>query len=187
MAATMPRVILALAIALCVAACGDGGGPSASGEAAPPAQGPAVGEAVTAPAPADALPVQPYAPGAVAEVGGACSLDLINGVPEMSVTAAAGSAVMFAGWAVDASSAVPTDAQFVLTDGDRRYATPITAGFERPDVMTALGNEAARLSGFNALVSLAGVEPGEYGLSIVQGTQSPHECQLEKRIVVSGT
>lgn len=164
------RGLLVLALTAAVAACGE----SPQGPDAPPA------------APATlATPVQAFAPftGGETAAAGNCSLDAINGAPAPGASVAAGSEAMFGGWAVDGAAGVPTDAILVLR-GAEAYAVPLVAGVERPDVATALNSEQARLSGFNASARLDGVQPGEYGLSIVH-TSGSASCDLKATLTVT--
>lgn len=164
------RGLLVLALTAALAACGE---PTQAPDAPPAAP-------VTL-----AAPVSSFAPitGAEAAPAGNCSLDAINGAPVSGASVVAGSEVMFGGWVADGAAAVPADAMLVMR-GAQAYAVPLVAGVERPDVATALNSEQARLSGFNASARLDGVQPGEYGLSIVH-TGSSASCDLKATLTVT--
>lgn len=120
-----------------------------------------------------------------APLGGACALDHVNGEVSAKVGVAVGTQVLFAGWATDADGNVPAEMRLVLK-GERagNYSAPLAAGVDRPDVAAALGNEAARGSGYLLAATLA-VEPGEYEVAVVHGGAAPRTCVLNKHIVVA--
>lgn len=175
MAHVLTRSLITLSLACAVAACGKSEPAPAGVASTPPA----------AAAEAAAPPVFSEYTAADATGGGNCSLDAINGGAVQAVSLATGAAVMFGGWVTNGQGNVPGEAQLVLR-GPRAYSIPLVAGGERPDVAQALNNEAARMSGFNVATTLAGVEPGEYVLSIALGDAEPASCALNTTLVVTG-
>lgn len=174
------RSVLVLTSAALLAACNNSAPPAAidgsTGASSP--------DPVTDVAPASVVSLNEYTP-ADASPGGNCALDSVNGGAAPSTPVSAGSEVAMSGWAADAQNAASTDAMLVLTGASKSYSGALPTGTDRPDVATALGNEAARTSGFNASASLAGVEPGDYTLSIVQGGAAPISCGLNKSLSVA--
>jgi hypothetical protein len=77
-----------------------------------------------------------------------------------------GATLSIRGWAVDPSGPdVRVAASIVVGIGDARYfEVPVRVG--RPDVAVALGNHELKESGFMGFVSLAGLRPGRYPLSV---------------------
>lgn len=173
------RSVLVLALAVAIGACGKTESPVDIAPA--PAPGPV--------APTQA--VEPSAPVTFAEyaasdapAAGTCVLDVINDAPPDNAKAAIGSQVLFSGWIVDGYGEVPSQAMLILRDAARSYSAPLIAGGDRPDVAAALGNEAARLSGYNTMTVLE-IEPGEYEVSIVHGGANPMTCALNRQLIVT--
>lgn len=174
------RAAFLVSTVVALGACSGGGDAT---PAAPTAGTPPAPAAPSAPPPPVTLAA--YATPA-APAGGSCSLDVINGGAASTTTVAPGSELSIGGWFADAQNGVPGDASLVLTGSTQSYAGQLPAGGERPDVAAALGSESARMSGFNAQVSLAGVEPGEYSLSVVYPGASASSCALNKSISIGG-
>lgn len=177
MSSSIPCTFLVLSIALALGACGEGNPPAAPTEV--PTTSPDIPVAASTGGSVGSL--QAYAATEVTP-GGSCALDAINGAAADNTPAAAGSEVMFSGWIADATGQVPGEALLVLTGTESSYSTTLVAGGDRPDVAAALNSEAARMSGYNVLVALAAVDPGEYELSIVHGGLS---CGLNKRLTIA--
>jgi len=177
-----PRVTSFLIAASLLAACSNQT-PESSVE---DSTAPSGTEPAPAPAPPPAAPVslQEYVV-ASASTGGNCALDAVNGSPSAGNSAATGSQVAMSGWIADAANAVPDDALLVLTGTSRSYSGALPAGVERPDVAAALSSGSAQMSGYNVDVSLQGVEPGDYTLTIVHGGTSPQTCNLGKTLSVT--
>ncbi|MFL6585769.1 MAG: hypothetical protein ACJ8GV_02675 [Luteimonas sp.] len=178
--ASVPRVMSLLIAASLLAACNNQAPVPSSSDA------PAVAETASAPVSAPAAPVsmQDYV-AASTMPGGNCALDAVNGSPSAGTTVATGTQVSMSGWIADATNGVPGDALLVLTGTQRSYSGALPAGVERPDVAAALSSESARLSGYNIDVSLQGVEPGDYALTIVHGGTAPQTCNLGKALSVT--
>lgn len=170
---TLTRNLIVISLACLSASCGDTGqAPGGSTPATPAAaQGP--------------ISVVFTEHGAMdAPAGGHCSLDAINGAPAPGASLPVGADAMFGGWMVDGQGSVPGQATLVLR-GTHTYSVPLVAGGDRPDVAQALNSEAARMSGFNIATSLAGVEAGEYALSIELAGETPTTCDLKSTLAVT--
>ncbi|WP_157745317.1 hypothetical protein [Luteimonas chenhongjianii] len=141
-------------------------------------------DSATVSAPAVPVSLQDYVAAATTP-GGNCALDAVNGGPSAGTSVATGTQVSMSGWIADAANGVPGDALLVLTGTSRSYSGALPAGVERPDVAAALSSESARLSGYNIDVSLQGVEPGDYALTIVHGSTAPQACNLGKALSVT--
>lgn len=177
MPSTAARALFLFSTTIALAAC------SGSNDAPAPAATPDAPTAMPA-APAAMVTLAEYAT-PPSPAGGNCALDAINGGAGPTTTAAAGSDLSIVGWFANAQNAVPTDASLVLTGASQSYAGTLPAGGDRPDVAQALGSESARMSGFNAQVSLAGVAPGDYTLSVVYPGATPVACGLNKTVSVA--
>lgn len=178
MASFVLRAILVLSSTALLAACNEASPPPVAVDSS------AAPQAAPVAAPAVAVALKEYVP-TEAPAGGNCALDVVNGAAAPSTTVAAGSDLALSGWVTNAQNAASGDAQIVLTGSTRSYSGNLPTGGDRPDVATALSSEAARLSGFNATASLAGVEPGDYTLTIVQDAVSPVSCALNKSVSVA--
>lgn len=173
------RTSVLLAAALVLASC-NRDAPAPSGAAAP--AGDAAGPVAAAPGTTVALAVST---GPAPAAGGNCALDFINGAPGPSTSLAAGAEANMIGWVASPEKTIPADAMLLLSGAAGSYSGALPAGGDRPDVAAALGSPDARMSGFNVQVSLAGVAPGDYALSIVQGSAAPVACPLNKNLVVT--
>jgi hypothetical protein len=143
-------LFFALTVALAVSACS----PTATPDAAP---------VVTRESPAVTLiPVEKDV--AVSPVQSADS-PVIGGIDGVSGTLRSGSRLLVVGWAVDMQYGSPVTRVDVVIDG--KSSVQATLGDERPDVVTALKRNDARLSGWIAALSLKDVEPGNHNLTVL--------------------
>jgi hypothetical protein len=167
------RNLIVISLACLAAACGEKGQAPGGATSATPAaaQGP-IAVVFTGHGSTDA------------PAGGHCSLDAINGAPVQGASLPVGADAMFGGWMVDGQGNVPGQARLVLR-GTHAYSVPLVAGGDRPDVAQALNSQAARMSGFNIATSLAGVEAGEYALSIELAGETPATCDLKSTLAVT--
>lgn len=180
----MDKMILmapALVAALCIAGCG---AETATDTTVPAAAEPAVPAPAAGAVDASQATAADYAMVAGAPTAGHCALDATNGMPGPTVTAPAGSRVMFAGWAATNDKQPPMDALFVLANGTDSHAVPLVAGAHRPDVAAALGSEALAHAGYNLDVDLGNVPAGSYDLVIVLDQASSAHCSLATRLVL---
>ncbi len=124
------------------------------------------------------IPVQPIA------AGGNCALDSVDGAPAANAALKAGPSSLFAGWMGDAQKQVPQKAELIFKGQGQSYQYPLRAGGERQDVVAALGAPGLAMSGYNVALSLEGVAPGKYVLSIVNSGEPATECNLNVEITV---
>lgn len=176
------RAIFVLTTAALLGAC-DNASPPASTDGVPASPSTAVDTSVVA-VPPSMVALQAYT-ATPATPGGNCALDVVNGAAETSTAVSSGSDINLSGWVADAQNNVPGDAMLVLTGTTSSYAGSLPTGGDRPDVASALGSDTAQGSGFNAMASLAGIEAGEYVLSVVHGGATPQSCALNKRLVIA--
>ena len=124
------------------------------------------------------IPVQPLA------AGGNCALDSVNGAPAANASLKTGTGSSFVGWMGDAQKQVPEKAELIFKGQGQSYQYPLRAGGERQDVVAALSAPGLAMSGYNVALSLEGVAPGKYALSIVNGGEPATECNLNVELTV---
>ncbi|HJW46451.1 MAG TPA: hypothetical protein VJ484_08170 [Lysobacter sp.] len=97
-----------------------------------------------------------------------CSIDKISGrlARGRTVTLKAGTDAVFNGWVADPAKQVPAEFNVVLS-GATTYSAVASAGQPRPDVARSLRADTLQNAGFNSRLTLAGVAPGEYAVSLV--------------------
>lgn len=165
--------LMGIAAALCLSACGKHEAP------VPPAMNQAT--------PAGPQAVSDYVAAAEPTPGGNCALDAVNGTTVVNAAATASQGdVTFGGWMSNAEGQVPTDALLVFQGPEKSYSTAAVGGGDRPDVAAALGKDGLRTSGYNTTVTLSGVVPGSYALSIVYGGATPVSCALNVTLDITG-
>lgn len=121
-----------------------------------------------------------------APAGGRCAIDKINGEKAAGSRVATGTRTVFAGWLAPPKGIPAGQALLVLDSGTKRYAIPFRTGGKRSDVAKQLQRPELATAGYNLKATLAGVEPGEYALSIVQEGAKPYSCPLKKSFTVTG-
>lgn len=175
--------ILAAAMAVALSAC------SSSNQEAAPASAPAAsattqdGGAATPAAPASKFATYTAAISAT-PANGQCALDAINTKPASDVTSlAAGSDVVFGGWAGNGKGQAANGFLLVLK-GAQSYSAPIVTEVARADVVKALSSDGMANSGYNLAASLAGVAAGSYQLFIVAPADTTNACDLHHSITV---
>ncbi|WP_146092967.1 hypothetical protein [Xanthomonas arboricola] len=116
--------------------------------------------------------------------GGNCALDSVDGAPAANASVKAGAGSLFAGWMGDAQKQVPDKAELILKGQAHSYQYPLRARGERQDVVAALGAPGLAMSGYNVVLSLEGITPGKYALSIVNEGEPATECNLNVELTV---
>ncbi|WP_153066184.1 hypothetical protein [Xanthomonas campestris] len=117
-------------------------------------------------------------------VGGNCALDSVDGAPAANASVKAGAASLFAGWMGDAQKQVPEKAKLIFKGQAQSYQYPLRAKGERQDVVAALGAPELAMSGYNVVLSLVGITPGKYALSIINDEEPATECNLNVELTV---
>jgi hypothetical protein len=113
-----------------------------------------------------------------------CSLDQIAGHPaEASNQLGSGDALLFTGWAADANGSVPPVVILEFA-GAARYFAPAARITKRPDVAAALKHPELVDSGYDALLSFAGVAPGTYSVKVdtVSASGVVLQCDTRRKI-----
>lgn len=180
-------VPLGLTAAFSLAACGSGpGGPATADPNAASSHGAEV--IATQSDPWDARELVQVAQNPELSTGGHCSLDTADGAVVLAgeiILAEPGATPLLAGWAADAETQAPTKGVLVFEGENRTYAIGLLFEVARPDVATALGNPEMDPPGFGTQVTLDGVEPGRYQLSIwLASGDDARRCDLEASIEV---
>lgn len=128
-------------------------------------------------------------PNLAAMIRVACALDKINSqrAAQQVVNLESGANARFVGWVSDPSRRVPTTFKIVLKGPADSYGADAKADRQRPDVARSLKSEALANSGYNSVVSLAGVVPGEYevGLMMDAGGKQAY-CRTPAKVLVVG-
>lgn len=122
-------------------------------------------------------------------IGGACALDTINGTITKSATVAKTEPLIIGGWSVnDTAGMIPEQVIARLSnnaDGSQVFYAATSDRISRPDVATALKNQAFEKSGFNLITTLKAVPSGQYTLELLQPTASALlVCPTEKGQIV---
>ena len=119
----------------------------------------------------------------------ACALDKINTqrAAQQVVNLETGADARFVGWVSDPARRVPASFKIVLKGATTAYGADAKADRSRPDVARSLKSGALANSGYNSVVSLTDVAPGEYevGLMIDAG-EKPAYCRTPARVLVMG-
>lgn len=115
-----------------------------------------------------------------------CSVDSIGGKPDTSIYVKR-EKVVFAGWAVDASTkTAPKTIRLRLTGASgipHTFENKVTV--DRPDLVKAYNNKELLKSGFSIQADLSGLEPGGYGIIIeIPNGKTLLVCQPKKTLVV---
>ncbi|MBV6844713.1 hypothetical protein KWH29_05055 [Xanthomonas campestris pv. paulliniae] len=116
--------------------------------------------------------------------GGSCALDSVDGAPAANASVKAGAGSLFAGWMGDAQKQVPEKAMLIFKGQAQSYQYPLRAKGERQDVVAALGAPGLAMSGYNVVLSLKGIAPGKYFLSIINNEEPATECNLNIELTV---
>jgi len=116
---------------------------------------------------------------------GSCNLDMIDFKPAADVnTVERDVPISMMGWAADDGS-VPPIVLVELTGPVRYYSSAIRRTL-RPDVAAALKAPTLLHSGYDLSVSFRDVDPGRYGVNVVQvrSTGKSLICETSRKIVV---
>ncbi|RJU10053.1 hypothetical protein XcmpCFBP7700_01560 [Xanthomonas campestris] len=84
----------------------------------------------------------------------------------------------------DAQKQVPEKAKLIFKGQAQSYQYPLRAKGERQDVVAALGAPELAMSGYNVVLSLVGITPGKYALSIINDEEPATECNLNVELTV---
>lgn len=117
-----------------------------------------------------------------------CAVDKAYVVKEQPTTTFRTSdTITLSGWILNPKRQAPESFALLLVGESRSYAIQGRAGKNRRDVARVHKSRAAKLSGFQISAELAGVAPGEYGISLVQDTNDKlTTCTTKRRITISG-
>lgn len=116
-----------------------------------------------------------------------CAVDKINTqrAANQVVNLETGADARFVGWVSDPSRRVPATFKIVLKGAADAYGADARADRPRPDVARTLKSGALANAGYNNVVSLAGVAPGEYEVGLMMGSgDNQAYCRTPARVVV---
>lgn len=120
--------------------------------------------------------------GDLSRPGGYCSLDILNGSADKSVTVNAGAQVGAGGWAADAALKAPKSVDFVLMGATKSYSMPFTTDVAREDVAKVLQTPTLTTPGFNVIIDTQAVGPGTYQLYVHYVDDAA--CPLNKSLII---
>lgn len=183
---TFPALALLCLVSVLLTACKPESEPAAGPQAQTSSATPAPGSTPSAAASSFSA-IQVPNPAAMVRV--ACALDKINSqrAAQQTVNLESGADARFVGWVSDPSRRVPATFKIVLKGPADSYGADAKADRPRPDVARSLKSEALANSGYNSVVSLAGVVPGEYevGLMMDAGGKQAY-CRTPAKVLVVG-
>lgn len=116
-----------------------------------------------------------------------CNLDSVSDQPASAEIRLPKLAhAVFGGWAFGAAAADEA-AAIVLTGPAGSFAAKADVGGARPDVAQAYDAPQELNSGFNAIVDISAVQPGEYALWFTRGNgETEMACDLKAKVVIEG-